>query len=137
MLPLGVALVTSAAVGLVSRVLPRWLAWVGLVVGLTALVNGTLLGSEGAWGFLIGIIWVFTGGTVPRCAAPAQCGTAAGHHRQLTPPQPDYPRAAGPGSPPWARSAAGRSNTEPGGRIEVRRVPTPLTRATRLPFELG
>jgi hypothetical protein len=64
MLPLGVALVASATVGLVCRVLPRWLAWVGLVVGLTALVNGTMLGSETAWGFLLGIIWVFTGGIV-------------------------------------------------------------------------
>jgi hypothetical protein len=64
MLPLGVALVASAAVGLVQRVLPRWLAWVGLLVGLIALINGTMLGSEAAWGFLIGIIWVFTGGIV-------------------------------------------------------------------------
>ena len=64
MLPLGIALVASAAVGLIGRVLPRWLAWVGLLVGLTALINGTMLGSEAAWGFLIGIIWVFTGGIV-------------------------------------------------------------------------
>jgi hypothetical protein len=64
MLPLGVALVASAAVGLVSGVLPRWLAWIGLLVGLTALINGTMLGSETAWGFLIGIIWMFTGGIV-------------------------------------------------------------------------
>jgi hypothetical protein len=64
MLPLGAAVVASAAVGLTGRVLPRWLAWIGLVVGLTALVNGTLLGSEAAWGFLIGIIWVFTAGIV-------------------------------------------------------------------------
>ena len=64
MLPLGIALVASAAVGLVQRVLPRWLAWIGLLVGLTALINGTMLGSEAAWGFLIGIIWVSTGGVV-------------------------------------------------------------------------
>ena len=64
MLPLGIAVVASAAVGLVCCVLPRWLAWVGLVVGLTALINGTMLGSEAAWGFLAGIIWVFTGGIV-------------------------------------------------------------------------
>src|SRR5215218_6130317 len=64
MLPLGVALVASAAVGLVRRVLPRWLAWIGLVVGLTALVNGTMLGTEAAWGFLTGIIWVSTCGVV-------------------------------------------------------------------------
>jgi hypothetical protein len=64
MLPLGVALVASAAVGLIGRVLPRWLAWIGLLVGLTALINGTMLGSEAAWGFLIGIIWVSTGGVV-------------------------------------------------------------------------
>jgi hypothetical protein len=49
---------------LAGRVLPRWLAWAGLVVALTALVNGTMLGSEAAWGFLLGIIWVFTGGIV-------------------------------------------------------------------------
>jgi hypothetical protein len=59
-----VAVVASAAVGLAGRVLPRWLAWAGLVVALTALVNGTMLGSEAAWGFLLGIIWVFTGGIV-------------------------------------------------------------------------
>jgi hypothetical protein len=64
MLPLGAAVVASAAVGLVGRVLPRWLGWIGLLVGLTALINGTMLGSEAAWGFLIGIIWVFTGGIV-------------------------------------------------------------------------
>jgi hypothetical protein len=64
MLPFGVAIVAAAAVGLVGRVLPRWLAWVGLAVGLTALVNGTMLGSETAWGFLLGIIWVVAGGTV-------------------------------------------------------------------------
>jgi hypothetical protein len=64
MLPLGVAIVASAAVGLVQRVLPRWLAWIGLVVGITALINGTMLGSEAAWGFLTGTIWVFTGGIV-------------------------------------------------------------------------
>ena len=64
MLPLGIAVVASAAVGLVQPGLPRWLAWVGLVVGLTALINGTMLGSEAAWGFLAGIIWVFTGGVV-------------------------------------------------------------------------
>ena len=64
MLPFGVAVVAAAAVGLVGRVLPRWLAWIGLAVGLTALVNGTMLGSESAWGFLLGIIWVFAGGTV-------------------------------------------------------------------------
>jgi hypothetical protein len=100
MLPLGVALVTSAAVGLVSRVLPRWLAWVGLVVGLTALVNGTLLGSEGAWGFLIGIIWVFTGGTVL-----AMRGTSTMRHRSWPPPPADTTPA---GLPPscWTRLTA-------------------------------
>ena len=64
MLPLGVATVASAAVGFINRVLPRWLAWAGLTVGLTALVNGTMLGTEAAWGFLTGIIWIFTCGTV-------------------------------------------------------------------------
>ena len=58
------ALVASAAVGLVRRVLPRWLAWIGLLVGLIALINETMLGSEAAWGFLTGIIWVFAGGIV-------------------------------------------------------------------------
>ena len=64
MLPFGVAVVASAAVGLAGRVLPRWLALAGFVAGLTALVNGTMLGSEAAWGFLLAIIWVFTGGIV-------------------------------------------------------------------------
>ena len=49
---------------LVSRLLPRWLAWIGLLVGLTALANGTMLGSEAAWGFLAGIIWMFTSAIV-------------------------------------------------------------------------
>jgi hypothetical protein len=62
MLPFGVAIVASAAVGLIGRILPRWLAWVGLVVGLTAVVNGTMLGSESAWGFLLGTVWVVAGG---------------------------------------------------------------------------
>jgi hypothetical protein len=44
--------------------LPRWLAWIGLLVGLIALINETMLGSEAAWGFLTGIIWMFTGGIV-------------------------------------------------------------------------
>ena len=61
-LPLGVALTASAAVGLVGRVLPRWLAWTGLAVGLMALANGTMIGSESAWGFLLGIVWVLAGG---------------------------------------------------------------------------
>jgi hypothetical protein len=82
MLPLGVAVVASAAVGFVQRVLPRWLAWVGLIVGLTALANGTMLGSEAAWGFLAGIIWVFTGGIVlalrgTRAVAAPQMATTA------------------------------------------------------------
>jgi hypothetical protein len=57
-------LVASATVGLVRRVLPRWLAWAGLTVGLTALANGTMLGTETAWGFLTGIIWILTCGVV-------------------------------------------------------------------------
>ena len=57
-------MVASAAVGLVRLVLPRWLAWIGLFVGLIALINETMLGSEAAWGFLAGIIWVFAGGIV-------------------------------------------------------------------------
>ena len=83
MLPLGVALVASAAVGLVLRVLPRWLAWAGLTVGLTALVNGTMLGTEAAWGFLTGIIWIFICGAVltiratHTAAAPQMATTAS------------------------------------------------------------
>ena len=64
MLPFGVAILASAAVGLVGRILPRWLTWVGLVVGLTAVVNGTMLGTESAWGFLLGTVWVLAGGVV-------------------------------------------------------------------------
>jgi hypothetical protein len=64
MLPFGVAIVASAASGLVGRSLPRWLCWVALAVGVTALVNGTLVGSESAWGFLLAVVWMFTAGTV-------------------------------------------------------------------------
>ena len=56
---------------------------VGLAVGLTALVNGTMLGWETAWGFLLSIIWVFAGGTVlalrgTTTAATARMATTAG-----------------------------------------------------------
>jgi hypothetical protein len=82
MLPFGTAIVASAAVGLVGRILPRWLTWVGLLVGLTAVVNGTMLGSESAWGFLLGTVWVLAGGITlaARGAKPAaapQLATAA------------------------------------------------------------
>jgi hypothetical protein len=62
MLPLGVALVAAAIVGLGAGTLPRWLAGGGLVIGLTALVNGTMLGSQAAWGFLLSLVWVFVAG---------------------------------------------------------------------------
>ena len=82
MLPFGVAIVASAAVGLVGRTLPRWLTWVGLVVGLTAVVNGTMLGTESAWGFLLGTLWVLAGGITlaaqgTKTAAAPQLATAA------------------------------------------------------------
>ncbi len=78
MLPFGVAIVASAAVGLVGRTLPRWLTWIGLLVGLTAVVNGTMLGSESAWRFLLGTLWVLAGGITL-----AAQGTKAAVARQL------------------------------------------------------
>jgi hypothetical protein len=62
MLPFGVALIAAALAGRGGQALPRWLASAGLVIGLVALVNGTMLGSEAAWGFLLSIVWVFTAG---------------------------------------------------------------------------
>ena len=62
MLPFGVALVAAAIVGLGGGALPRWLAGGGLAIGLTALVNGTMLGSEAAWGFLLALLWVLVAG---------------------------------------------------------------------------
>ena len=89
MLPLGRPWSPPKRSGLVRRVLPRWLAWIGLLVGLIALINETMLGSEAAWGFLTGIIWMFTGGIVLALRGTQHIGGApAGHHRQLTPPQP-------------------------------------------------
>ena len=81
MLPFGLALVASAVVGLVGRVLPRWLAWAGLAVGLIALVNGTMVGSESAWGFLFGVVWMLTGGVVLAVRGPR---TAAAHAVDLS-----------------------------------------------------
>ena len=68
-----------SAVGLGGRILPRWLTWVGLLAGFTALVDGTMLGSETAWGFLLGIIWVFADGMVLalRALPPLGHGRAA------------------------------------------------------------
>ena len=82
MLPFGVAIVASAAGGLVGRTLARWLTWVGLLVGLTAVVTGTMLGSESAWGFLFGTVWVLAGGIAlaaqgTKTAAAPQLATAA------------------------------------------------------------
>ena len=62
MLPLGLAMVACGTVGLVGHALPKWLAWAGVAVGLTSLVNGTMLGSESAWGFLTSILWVLACG---------------------------------------------------------------------------
>ena len=81
MLPFGIAIVASTAVGLVARTLPRWLTWIGLVVGLTAVVNGTMLGTESAWGFLLGTLWVLAGGITlaaqgTKTAAAPQLATA-------------------------------------------------------------
>ena len=61
MLPFGVALVAAAVAGL-ARALPRWLAGAALVVGLVSVVNGTMLGTESAWGFLLSTVWVFAAG---------------------------------------------------------------------------
>lgn len=62
MLPFGTALVAIAIIGLADRVLPRWLAGTALVIGVVAVVNGTMLGSEMAWGFLLSTVWVFAAG---------------------------------------------------------------------------
>jgi hypothetical protein len=62
MLPFGVALVAVAVAGLTGRALPRWLAGAGLVIGLVALANGTMIGSESAWGFLLSTVWVLAAG---------------------------------------------------------------------------
>jgi hypothetical protein len=64
MLPLGRPWSPPQRSGWSAGCCPRWLAWIGLLVGLIALINGTMLGSEAAWGFLTGIIWMFTGGIV-------------------------------------------------------------------------
>jgi hypothetical protein len=61
-LPFGVALIACAVVAMANRTLPRWLTWSGLAVGGTALVNGTVLGTESVWGFLLGLMWVFAAG---------------------------------------------------------------------------
>jgi hypothetical protein len=82
MLPFGVALAAAAAAGLAGRALPRWLAGAGLVVGLVALANGTMVGSESAWGFLLSMVWVFAAGVtlavrgarVERTPEPATIG---------------------------------------------------------------
>ena len=63
MLPFGTALVAIAVIGLIDRVLPRWLAAAALGIGLVAVVNGTMLGTEMAWGFLLSTLWVFVAGT--------------------------------------------------------------------------
>ena len=62
MLPFGVALVAAAVAGLAGQALPRWLAAAALVIGLVAGVNGTMLGTESAWGFLLSTVWVFAAG---------------------------------------------------------------------------
>jgi hypothetical protein len=62
MLPFGVALVAAAVAGLAGRALPRWLAGAALAVGLFSVVNGTFVGTESAWGFLLCTVWVFAAG---------------------------------------------------------------------------
>ena len=59
MLPFGVALVAAAVA---VRALPRWLAGAALAVGLLSVVNGTVVGTESAWGFLLSTVWVFVAG---------------------------------------------------------------------------
>jgi hypothetical protein len=82
MLPFGVALVATAVIGLAGRTLPRWLAGAAAVIGVTAVVNGTMLGSEAAWGFILATVWVLAAGVTlvvrrPRAAAAAEPTTAA------------------------------------------------------------
>jgi hypothetical protein len=62
MLPFGVALLAVAAAGFWGQAVPRWLACVALVVGSVALVNGCMLGTEAAWGFLLSLVWMAAGG---------------------------------------------------------------------------
>lgn len=59
MLPFGVALVAAAVAG---GALPRWLAGAALVVVLFSVVNGIVIGTESAWGFLLSTVWVFAAG---------------------------------------------------------------------------
>jgi hypothetical protein len=82
MLPFGTALVAIAIIGLADRALPRWLAGAALVIGLVALVNGTMIGSEMAWGFLLSTVWLLAAGVTlavrgTRVAADTGAVTAA------------------------------------------------------------
>jgi hypothetical protein len=82
MLPFGTALLAIAIVGLANRALPRWLAGAALVIGVVALVNGAMLSSEMAWGFLLSTVWVFVAGVTlavrgSRVVADAGAVTAA------------------------------------------------------------
>jgi hypothetical protein len=50
---------------------------------VTALANGTTLGSESAWGFLLGTVWVLVGGVTlamrrTNTAAAAKIASATG-----------------------------------------------------------
>jgi hypothetical protein len=83
MLPFGVALVAAGVAGLTGQALPRWLAGAALVIGLVALVNGTMLGTESAWGFLLSTVWVFAAGVAlalrrARAEQAPQSATIAG-----------------------------------------------------------
>ena len=62
MLPFGMALVAAGIIGIASRALPRWLSGAALAIGLVALANGTMLGTEMAWGFLLSTVWVLAAG---------------------------------------------------------------------------
>lgn len=74
MLPLGVALIAAAAAGLAGRCLPRWLSGTAGIIGVVALVNGTMVGSEAAWGFLLPLLWVFAAGSTLVVRPPRPAG---------------------------------------------------------------
>jgi hypothetical protein len=53
------------------------------VIGLVALANGAMIGTEAAWGFLLSIVWVFAAGVTltvrrARVEQPPEPATVAG-----------------------------------------------------------
>lgn len=57
MLPLSVLTAAFAIVTLRTRVLPRWLGWMGAITSVTLLVNGMALEAEFGPAFLLFLLW--------------------------------------------------------------------------------